>query len=575
LFRTTISVVLVCLTLGVAQPGSSTTWGSVEHTCPVCGETIELDAIASYGSYIYRWPSKLQLIFWPDTDTRGVQFCVHCHHAALLGDFGELPPEVVERVAEALAAAREEQEGARYDEVSILYRLRMARVAYEARGKDEWFWCRFHRIHGYHLEEAGQLDAAREARLEALTLAEGMLAAAEPVAPAKELMFIAGSMRAFAGQEREAAESLARVASTAMEPLPPGMNAEDAAGYGGYLDGLAMELLGQLEPPAEDSSVTSRTYDFSDETVEGELVQPTGAYLAPARPVALPDAGRGGPKSLERREAWVERQLGREGLPLERRVGLMADMAARIEGGALDAWSAALADYDRRWEEWFAAGASEIEPPEPDLSAVDERWDAALVWYDRILAEPGSEPWRPEALAGSVRILLRADREAGAAIEAQRLLDQAPESPHAPWAAVVIGDHYFTQNNVVAAADAYRLAAGGDDPALGCYASYKLAWCQYNLGDTRDAVDTIAGVIERARDLSPGPADHLQEEGMKDLIRMAAGLPVDEMMEALATVCTQGDASCQAWALERLVRLLEDSGRSFDAREIRNRASGL
>lgn len=582
--RLIISSVLVCLVLAAPLPGSATTWATIEETCPVCGKKIELETIASYGSYIYNWPSKLQLVFWPDTDTFGVWFCTHCHYAALMGDFKGLPEEAVERVRGAVVAARQEQEGAHYAKISILYRLRMARVAYEARGdKSDYFWSHFHRVHGYHLAMGGTADEARAARLDALAIAERMLADEDGETPAKELLFIIAAMQVFTGQDSEARGTLDRFAEAPMEPLPEDVTAEDVAGYGAYLDEVAEELRAQIdpsggdavsagEPPASaDAPASTGTYDFSDSAIEGELLKPAGAYLVTSVALDIPAAGRAGPKSMERREAWVERQLQRNNLPVERRVALMADMARRIEDEARGVWADAYEEYDRQWEAWFLSDGEGSEPAMPDLSAVDQQWDRAIHWYDRILADPVCEPWRADALAGRLQVLLLADRIDGAVLEAQLLLERAPDSHHAPWAAVVIGDHHFQENMLLPAMEAYQLAVDGKDPVQSCYARYKLAWCQYNLGEFEAAVGTLTTMVERARALSPGPTDALWEEGVKDVVIMAAGLPLEESLEAIEGACGPGDGDCGSRLYDRLARLLEDTGRMRDAEEVRRR----
>lgn len=578
--RSILALLLGGLILAVPVQGFSTTWASVEETCPVCGKKIALESIASYGSYIYNWASKQQLVFWPDTDNYGVWFCTHCHYAALMGDFAGLPEEAVDRVREAIDAARQEQEGSQYAEIPILYRLRMAQVAYEARGgSTDYFWCRFHRILGYHLDRAGDDEGARAARLEAIAVAERMLAADDNVTPAKELLFIIAAMQVFTGQDGAARASLDRFAEAPMEPLPEGATAEDMAGYGGYLDEVAAELRGQIQPPdgapaaAGESTVSGETYDFSDSAIDGDLVQPAGAYLVPIIDLGLPAAGRSGPKSLEQREVRVDKQLQRKNLSAKRRIALMADMARRSEEGAREVWTTEYEEYYRQWEAWFEGAGAGPEPAEPDLTVADERWDRALYWYDRILGEPQGEPWRADALAGRVRVLLHANRIEGAAQDAQLLLDQAPDSRHAPWAAVVLGDHHFQQNMLLPAMEAYRLAVDREDPVQSCYARYKLAWCQYNLGEFDVAVRTLTAMVVQARELSPGPADLLGDEGLKDMVIMAVGLPLDESLGAIEAACGSAGEDCRSRLLDRLARLLEEIGRLSDAQEVRSRAA--
>lgn len=236
-----------------ADEARATTWFPQEATCPVCGDTLEVQAVGSYGSYIYRWPSRYQMIFWPHTDPQSLYFCGGCHTAAFLGDFKEIPAERAAAIREAVAPLRKEQPDVAYARVPMAYRLAVAEAVYRQLGKDDEFWCRFHRIRGYHLARAGDEEGARSERLAAARLAhEAIAAMGSPTVPkwagegpsvvAKEMLVIAGSMELHAGQTEAARGTLERAIAT---PIPPGgrVTAEVAARMTDYLDEVAQALL--------------------------------------------------------------------------------------------------------------------------------------------------------------------------------------------------------------------------------------------------------------------------------------------------------------------------------------------
>jgi len=166
-------------------------------------------APGSFGSYVYREPSRYQYVFWPATTDFFVYTCRRCHLSTAMLDFEDIPPDKITALAAML-----EREGAiggavvPYFEIPVLTRLDIARKVYDVLGRDEVFWCEFERITGYHLAELGQSKHAHAARERALMLAEGLLET-ETSATAKETLIIVGTMRFFTGDPSGARAALA------------------------------------------------------------------------------------------------------------------------------------------------------------------------------------------------------------------------------------------------------------------------------------------------------------------------------------------------------------------------------
>jgi hypothetical protein len=231
---TSVLAVLVATSFA-AQSALATTWADVEVTCPVCGVVNVFQAPASYGTYVYREPSRLQYVFWPSTTDRFLDTCKRCHLTAYMGDFQEIPKEKVP----ALAAMLKREAGIQgtvepYYEISMPLRLAIAEKVYEILGRDEAFWCEFHRIEGFHLEEAGLSEPAHEARAKALAIAERLLMESSASTTRKETLVIVAAMRYFTGDGAGAERALKEADGLTFQSSELGP--ESSAGLDRFLD---------------------------------------------------------------------------------------------------------------------------------------------------------------------------------------------------------------------------------------------------------------------------------------------------------------------------------------------------
>jgi len=155
---------------------NGTNWFSKEHVCPVCHEKCTFQEIATYGAYIFTWPSKYQYVFWPFTDFRSVYCCPRCHFSTFLWDFDNIPDDKVGEIRTYLSGVKLEKKFWNYQDVPIITRLDIARHVYTILGRDKEFWCRFYRILGYHYDHEKNASEAREARTVSMNLARQMIA---------------------------------------------------------------------------------------------------------------------------------------------------------------------------------------------------------------------------------------------------------------------------------------------------------------------------------------------------------------------------------------------------------------
>jgi hypothetical protein len=244
--RRTILALVPVVALVLATRAEAVTWSEGATECPVCKKTIAVRRVASHGSYVYRYPSKYQLVFWPHTDDSSWYFCPECHYAAFMGDFAKLPADKVQLVRAAIAKVKKPQPKKPYHEISLAYRLKLVEAISTALGRDDLYWSHFARVHGYHLARLGDNEGAKAARLGCLALAQKLLKADVVEPTKKELMFLIGSMQHFTGQKQAALATLARVPKTPAEPKGK-MTDEQRKSFGQYLDELAKSLTEMIE----------------------------------------------------------------------------------------------------------------------------------------------------------------------------------------------------------------------------------------------------------------------------------------------------------------------------------------
>jgi len=217
-------------------------------------------------------------------------------------------------------------------------------------------------------------------------------------------------------------------------------------------------------------------YDFDDDEISGELVQPdvTALYAADAPPAADRSA-----RWRARRARQLDRRLARGAEP--------ADLVERADLYVLESRELRLLGYtalDAAWEAGESVDADEVE----ELVAADQLGQRALTLYEQALPDLDGPAalYGAQAAATLLQDLGRAD-EAVAAWN--RVLRIAPGHARAH---VALGDAAFAAIDLIAAQE-HLEAARGDD-IFGRYATYKLAWVRFNLGDFEEAAELMEGI---------------------------------------------------------------------------------
>ena len=239
------------------EPSTSAaiTWSPVEVECPICKTKNIFMQWSTYGSYIYQWPEKYQLVFWPYTDGAAWYSCKKCRLTAFMSDFKEIPAEKIPELRKALEDAKlppqkersekESREHPPYLEIPTAARLVVAEKVYRALGRtDDHFWSHFYRVMGYHFDQDGKQTDADEARRKALALTERFLADEANEGVRKEMLYISGALKHFlrddAGSLRDFEE--AKKLTYAAKEIEPEKN----EGYNAYISKLIDEYLEML-----------------------------------------------------------------------------------------------------------------------------------------------------------------------------------------------------------------------------------------------------------------------------------------------------------------------------------------
>jgi hypothetical protein len=198
------------------------TWFEESFTCPVCSTENTFRVAGSWGSYVFRYPSKYVYVFWPHTDSNAWYSCGTCRLTLYMHDYLDVPEDKLEALRTALESVTLDTQHDDYAEIPMLERLNAAEVAYKALDRDGYFWCQFWRIKGYHFAEAGDFNRAEIAWARALEYCETLLEVSREERRRKELFAISGAMRFVTGDREGAAKafrSTAEVDFTYRQPF--------------------------------------------------------------------------------------------------------------------------------------------------------------------------------------------------------------------------------------------------------------------------------------------------------------------------------------------------------------------
>lgn len=265
MLRNSIRALLLALTCIVAPlKASATTWVEADVKCPNCHTVNKFGEIASYGSYIYSWPEKYQLVFWPMTDSQVLYSCSKCRLTMFMWDFADLTKDELVTLAPVLTATSVAWKQKHYYEIPMTERLVVAETHYAKLDRDVDWWCRFRRIQAYHYDAVGNTSAAATARGQAVELADRLIADTSRAGMLKEALYIRGAMRHFLGDDTSAVKDFTEAKSKVIQIKDK--PEENSKNFDAYLTSLVDEYIALL-------SDTSKTAQWPRNQAKAEREQ--------------------------------------------------------------------------------------------------------------------------------------------------------------------------------------------------------------------------------------------------------------------------------------------------------------
>jgi hypothetical protein len=228
------------------------TWSPAEIECPVCQTRNIFMVWGSYGSYIYQYPSKYELVFWPFTDPQSWYSCKKCRYTNFMGTFPDVPKdkiadlrkmlEGVSLPAQKTLSNEESMLRPPYLEIPTSERLLVVEKVHRFLGQgDDDYWNHFYRVLGNHLDAEKHEKEAGEARQKSLAITERLLADKANDGRRKELLYIAGAMHHFLWDDGAALKDFEEAKKLTYSNKD--MEAEQNKNYNEYLSSVIEEYI--------------------------------------------------------------------------------------------------------------------------------------------------------------------------------------------------------------------------------------------------------------------------------------------------------------------------------------------
>ena len=143
----------------------------------------------------------------------------------------------------------------------------------------------------------------------------------------------------------------------------------------------------------------------------------------------------------------------------------------------------------------------------------------ALRLYERVLKAYPTYPRNDEVLFNLANNEYESGRKKTAVKRLKRLIREFPKSRLVADSHLLLGEYYFNDNRVIDARRAYQKATKTDEGRIKYYATYKLAWCDYNIQEYAAGILKLKRVIAHAETAPDTNAVRLGSEALNDLAR--------------------------------------------------------
>lgn len=220
------------------------------------------------------------------------------------------------------------------------------------------------------------------------------------------------------------------------------------------------------------------------------------------------------------------------------------------------------------YDECFNTPGCDLENTVADNTESTKWQEQAVRLYEQILTSYPNYARADEVLFYLGTALLEIKRPDDAVKQFMRLTKQYTNSSYLPSAYIAIGEYWFDRNNAYKALQQYEKATRYKDSPKYGFATYKLAWCYYNVNEYERAIDTMKQVVsysQAAAESGDTKKLTLYDEALKDLVRFFAD--AGEMNEAYDYFSRLGKKDLISKMLKRLGRMYFEQGKFEQAIE--------
>lgn len=223
--RRSSKIIVVSLLAAWAGAAGAITWGDKTVPDPIdAGKTCAVRQPLSWGGYIYEFPTKYDMVFWPFTDGGGLWYCEGSGYISFLNDFKDVSADERTAIAAWLKG--------RDKPADIAGRLAQLEGIYALRKKDPAFRNELLRTLARWYQQLGDLPRANEYRRTALAQIVARLETDPTPLPETqrlEYLYLAANYTRLFGDVAASDAWLAKLRAAADGVKDP--KAKDAAGY--------------------------------------------------------------------------------------------------------------------------------------------------------------------------------------------------------------------------------------------------------------------------------------------------------------------------------------------------------
>jgi tetratricopeptide (TPR) repeat protein len=224
-------------------------------------------------------------------------------------------------------------------------------------------------------------------------------------------------------------------------------------------------------------------------------------------------------------------------------------------------------DYDKNVEAWITKRETDPDAAEPKLDNRKSQvyTDQAMSIYGVILKKCADYHRRDEVLFTMGYNLYESGKKPEGVKMYWELIKNYPDSRFVPDAYLAMGEHYFNSDDVFNAKKAYERALKFTESKVFTFALYKLAWCDYNLGEYEKALEKFKQVVELAqREAQTAGGDknkiQLRREALQDMIMSFS--QIDALDSAEEYYLSQVGKTGALEYLRKLARTYENQGKA-------------